>query len=142
MVSSSYALGRIYVLLLAPALAMSALEAGLSLAQELGSTFWIATLAANLGRAYVLNHNLPAAQGALQAVMPREQQPRNMAERDVALAWGELMLAQGEAGLAFQMAEHLLASAPGLVSGQCPQPIPHSLKLKGEALKTLAPLDE
>ena len=63
MVAASYALGQIYVLLLAPALAMSALEAGLSLAQELGSMFWIATLAAHLGRAYVLNHDLPAAQG-------------------------------------------------------------------------------
>jgi DNA-binding CsgD family transcriptional regulator len=142
MVASTSALGHIYVLLLAPALAVSALEAGLSLAEALGSTFWMATLAAHLGRAYVLNHNLPAAQAALQAVMPREQQPRNMAERDIALAWGELVLAQGEAGLALQMAEHLLASAPGLVRGQSPQPIPHLLKLKGEALMALSHLDE
>ena len=142
MVSASYALGHIYVLLLAPALAISALEAGLSLAQELGSTFWIATLAAHLGRAYVLNHNLPAAQAALQAVMPREQQPQTMAERDIALAWGELVLAQGEPGMALQMAEQLLASAPGLVPDQPTQPIPHLLKLKGEALMALSHLNE
>jgi len=135
-------LGHIYVLLLAPALAMAALEGGLSLAEALGSTFWIAALAAHLGRAYILNHNLPAAQAALQAVMPREQQPRTMAERDIALAWGELVLAQGEAGPALQMAEHLLASAPGLFPGQSLQPIPHLLKLKGEALMTLSHLDE
>jgi len=142
MVASTSALGHIYVLLLAPALAINALEAGLSRASALGSTFWIATLAAHLGRAYVLNHNLPAAQAALQAVMPREQQPRIMAERDIALAWGELVLAQGEAGLALQMAEQLLASTPGSVPGQSPQPIPHLLKLKGEALLALSHLDE
>ena len=142
MVASTSALGHIYVLLLAPALAINALEAGLSRASALGSTFWIATLAAHLGRAYVLNHNLPAAQAALQVVMPRDQQSRNMAERDIALAWGELVLAQGEAGLALQMAEHLLASTPGSVPGQSPQPIPHLLKLKGEALMALSHLDE
>ena len=142
MVATSYALGHIYVLLLAPAQAISALEAGLSLAQELGSTFWIATLAANLGRAYILNHDLPAAQAILQAVMPREQHPRTMAERDIALAWGELMLAQGEPGMALQMAEHLLASTPGKVPGQSTQPIPHLLKLKGEALMALSRLNE
>jgi len=142
MVASTSALGHIYVRLLAPALAMAALEGGLSRASALGSTFWMATLAAHLGRAYILNHNLPAAQAVLQAAMPRDQPPRTMAERDVALAWGELMLAQGEAGLALQMTEHLLASAPGLFPGQSPQPIPHLLKLKGEALLALSQLDE
>jgi DNA-binding NarL/FixJ family response regulator len=142
MVATSYALGHTYVLLLAPAQAITALEAGLSLAQELGSTFWIATLAAHLGRASILNHDLPAAYATLQAVMPREQHPRTMAEREIALAWGELMLAQGEPGMALQMAEHLLASTPGKVQGQSTQPIPHLLKLKGEALMTLSHLDE
>jgi DNA-binding CsgD family transcriptional regulator/Tfp pilus assembly protein PilF len=142
MVASTSALGHLYVLLLAPALAMAALEAGLSRASALGSTFWMAALAAHLGRAYILNHDLPAAQAALQAAMPRERHPRTMAERDIALAWGELVLAQGEAGLALQMAEHLLASVPGSVPGQSPQPIPHLLKLKGEALMALSQLDE
>ncbi|GAC1473345.1 MAG: hypothetical protein PVSMB5_24410 [Ktedonobacteraceae bacterium] len=142
MVSTSYALGHIYVLLFAPAQAMTALEAGLSLARELGSTFWMATLAANLGRVYVLKHDLPEAFATLQAIMPREQHPRNMAERQIALAWGELVLAQGEPGLALQIAEQLLASAPGKVPGQSTQPIPHLLKLKGEALMALSHLDE
>lgn len=142
MVATSYALGHIYVLLLAPALAISALEAGLSLAQELGSTFWIATLAAHLGRAYILNLNLPEAQATLQAVLPCEQKPRTMAERDISLSWGELLLAQGEPAIALQLAEQLLVSVPGIVSDQSTQPIPHLLKLKGEALMALAYLDE
>jgi hypothetical protein len=76
-----YCLGQAYLLLLTPAPAISALEAGLALAQELGSTFWIATLAATLARASVLNRDLAAAQATLQAVMPPEQHPRNIAER-------------------------------------------------------------
>lgn len=142
LVATSSALGRIYVLLLAPAPALTALQAGAALAQKLGSTFWRATLAAFQARAYLLNHDLAAAQAALQAIMPREQRPRTMAERDVALAWGELLLAQGAPYQALQIVEHLLASAPGQVQGQPPQPIPHLLKLQGEALLALARMEE
>jgi DNA-binding CsgD family transcriptional regulator len=143
MVSSYFALGNIYLLLLGPdTAALSALEAGLSLARELGSTFWIVTLVADLGRAYILNHKLPQAQATLQAVMPREQHPRTIAERHIALVWGELALAQGEPEMALHIAEHLLTSVPGLVPGQPAQPIPHLLKLKGEALLALSHLDE
>ncbi|MBA2681926.1 MAG: AAA family ATPase, partial [Ktedonobacteraceae bacterium] len=142
MVSTSYGLGRAYLLLLAPTPAITALEAGLTVARELGSTFWIATLTANLGLAYVLKHNLPAAFTTLQSVMPHEQHPRTIAERQIALAWGELALAQGEPDRALQIAEHLLTSVPGLLPDQPAQPIPHLLKLKGEALLTLARMDE
>jgi DNA-binding NarL/FixJ family response regulator len=142
MIASTSALGHIYMLLLAPEQAITALEGALSLANNLGSTFWIATLAANLGRVYMLKHDLPAAFATLQAVMPRDQHPRTMPARQMSLVWGELVLAQGEAGLALEMAEHLLVSVPGLFPGQSPQPIPHLLKLKGEALLTLSRLDE
>ena len=143
-VANAYGLGRSYLLLLASAPAIAALEAGLALAQELGSKFWIATLAANLGRAYIVNHDLSAAQATLETVMPgalREQHPRNVAERDVALAWGELALAQGAPGVARQVAEHLLASVPGAdpgPPGPAGPPIPPLLRLKGEALLALA----
>ena len=131
------------MLLLRPdAEALAAFQTGLSLARELGSTIWIVSLATQLGRAYLLNQNLPQAQATLQAVMPREQHPRTMPERHIALAWGELALAQGEPDMALQIAEHLLASVPGLVPGQPVQPIPHLLKLKGEALLALSRLDD
>ncbi len=143
MISSYFALGNIYLFLLRPdPEALTALEAGLSLARELGSTYWTVTLAAELGRAYILSHHLPEAQATLQAVMPREQQPQTMVERHISLAWGELALAQGEPALTLHIAEHLLASVPGLVPGQPTQPIPHLLKLKGEALLALSRLDE
>jgi DNA-binding CsgD family transcriptional regulator/tetratricopeptide (TPR) repeat protein len=141
-VAISYCLGQAYVQLLAPAPAISALENGLAMAQELGSAFWIATLSATLARAYVLNRDLAAAQATLQAVMPPEQRPRNIAERTIALAWGELLLAQGDPAVALQIAEQLLTSAPGALPGHPTQPIPHLLKLNGEALLALGRLEE
>jgi DNA-binding CsgD family transcriptional regulator len=141
-ISAHYCLGRIYTAHLAPAPASSALEAGLSLARALGSTFWITTLAAQKGMAQILTRDFPSATATLQEAMPREQQPRNMAERDVAVAWGELALAQGEPDEALQIAGRLLATAPGMAPGQAPQPIPRLLKLQGEALTALSRLDE
>jgi DNA-binding CsgD family transcriptional regulator/tetratricopeptide (TPR) repeat protein len=141
-VATHHCFGHIYLLLLAPAPAITTLEAGLLLAQELGSTFWIATLVANLGLTYILKHDLPAAQATLRAVMPCEQFPRSVAERDITLAWGELALAQGKPDTTLRIAEQLLASAPGESPDQSMQPIPHILKLKGEALMALSHLDE
>ncbi|TMC97588.1 MAG: response regulator transcription factor, partial [Chloroflexi bacterium] len=84
-------------------------------------------------------HDLPQAAAALTAVMPREQLPRTLEERQIAWVWGELALAEGEPSRALQRAEHLLASAPG---EQRTQLIPHLLKLKGEALVALSRFEE
>ena len=139
MVVTSYELGDTYLLLLQPALALAALATGLSQARELGSAFLIGVLTALQGLAYVLEHDLPQASATLTTVMPREQLPRNLAERQIAWVWGELALAEGEPSHALQRAEHLLASAPG---EQRTQPIPHLLKLKGEALVALSRFEE
>jgi DNA-binding CsgD family transcriptional regulator/tetratricopeptide (TPR) repeat protein len=141
-VALSYCLGQAYVLLLAPARAISALEAGVSLAHKLGSAFWVATLAATLARAYLLCNDLEAAQATLHAVIAAEQHPRNIAERAIALVEGELCLAQGTPSTAVRIADQLLASAPGSLPGHPTQPIPHLLKLKGEALLALTQLEE
>jgi DNA-binding CsgD family transcriptional regulator len=142
MVSTLYGLGRVHVLLLAPSPAISALTTGLALAQELGSELWVALLASCQARAHVLNYDLPAAQATLQLVMPCEQRPRTIAERNVALAWSELALAQREYDVALHIAEHLLATAPGQASGQTVQIIPDLLWVKGEALLGLSRPDE
>lgn len=142
MVATAFVLGRTYVMLHAPAQAVPTSEAALSLARELGSMYWIATCAANLGRAQMVNGDLPAAGVALGAVMPRDHQARTMPERGLALAWGELALAQGEADVALRIAERLLASAADSAPGQPAQPIPLLLKLQGEGLLALARPDE
>lgn len=142
MIATTYALGHGYVLLLAPALALPILEAAMGLAQVFGSAFWKGSIAALQSRAHLLNHDLPTAQAALQAVMPPDQHPHTMAERQMRLVWGELLLAQGKPEPALQIAEHLLGSIPGKTPSQSAQPIPHLLKLQGEALLGLGRVEE
>ena len=141
MAGSYYVLTHIYVLLLAPHLALQQAEAGLALARSSGSTWWINSLAAYYALAHMHRQELAQAEALLVAIMPREHQPRSLAERRVSWAWGELALMQGKPLLALERAEHLLTSAPGGNEVRS-QPIPALLKLKGEALLALSRLDE
>lgn len=130
--------GQLYLLLLKPDKAVSALEAGVAGAQALGSAIWSRQLTPYLALAYVLKREFPRAAAALQTVLPSDQQPNDFFERQAARVWGELALAQGAAARALAIAEHLIASAPG----DWQQPIPHLLALKGEALLALKRLEE
>jgi DNA-binding CsgD family transcriptional regulator len=132
-------LGQIYVLLLEPVLALHHLETALPLAQTLGSAHFMGILRAYQALAYLLEGQRKQAEAALQAAMPREQEPRTLSERSLAWAWGELALAQGEPPAALRIAERLIASAPGELRTQ---PIPRLMKLKGESLAALKRLDE
>jgi DNA-binding CsgD family transcriptional regulator/tetratricopeptide (TPR) repeat protein len=142
MAAAHCSLGAIYVLMLEPALALQHLEAGLPLAQQLGSAWWIGNIVSYRALAYLLKGELTRAEEALRALMPPEQSPRNSPERRIVWAWGKLALAQGQPDIALQVAEHLLQSAPGAASAMGTQLIPHLLKLKGEALIMLKRLDE
>ncbi|GAC1348585.1 MAG: hypothetical protein NVSMB27_16880 [Ktedonobacteraceae bacterium] len=135
-------LGQIYVLLLEPTLALQHLGVGLSFAQQLGSAWWIGNIVTYQALASILEGKLTQAEALLSAMLPCEQQPRNLAERRMAWAWGELALAQGKPDMALQTAEQLLASAPGVERPTGVLPIPHLLKLQGEALAALKRLDE
>lgn len=132
-------LGQIYVLMLEPALALRHLDTGLPLAQTLGSAYFMGALRAYQALAYLQIGQHKQAEAALQAVMPREQEPRTLSERRLAWVWGELALAQGEPAIALQIAERLIASVPGELRTQ---PIPQLWKLKGKALAALKRLDE
>ncbi|TMD60930.1 MAG: response regulator transcription factor, partial [Chloroflexi bacterium] len=138
-VATYNALGQLYVLMCEPALAISALDAGLAGARTLGSAFWVRNLTSYLALAYILKQEFSRAETALKTVMPREHSPSNLGERQVARVWGELALAQGEPRRALQVAEQLLVTMPGEVRQQ---PIPHLLALKGEALLALKRLEE
>jgi len=126
--------GRIYVLMHESALALRDLDTALPLAEKLGSAWWMGYLRAYQALAYLLEGKLKQAEAALTSVMPRDQEPRTLTERRLTWVWGELALAQGEPHLALQIAERLIASAPGELHTQ---PIPRLLKLKGEALVAL-----
>ncbi|HEV2661557.1 MAG TPA: AAA family ATPase, partial [Ktedonobacteraceae bacterium] len=131
--------GQVYLLLLAPALALPALEAGLARAQTLGSGYWISNLTSYLAIACLLTREMARAEGALKTIAPWEHIPRTQHERRIAHAWAELALAQGKSLMALQITEQLLVSAPGDLRNQ---PIPHLLKLKGEALVRLSRFEE
>ncbi len=133
------ALGQLYLLLLEPAQAISYLEVALAGAHALGSMIWTGYLTPYLALANLLKGEFPRAEAALKTVIPREQQPGNFFERQAARVWGELALAQGEPAVALRIAEQLIVSAPGDAR---PQPIPHLLALKGEALLALKRLEE
>ncbi len=133
------ALGQLYLLLLEPDRAVSCLEAGVAGAQVMSSMIWIGYLTPYLALAYILRREFARAEATLKTVMPRDQQPGNFFERQVARVWGELVLAQGEPAIALRIAEQLIVSAPGDAR---PQPIPHLLALKGEALLALKRLEE
>ncbi len=133
------ALGQLYVLMMQPDLAIAALNAGLAEARSLGSDFWTKYLTLYLALAHILKHEYAQAEAILDAVMHVDQQPANVAERQLLWVWGELALAQGRYVEALRMAEQLIVSAPGDSRGQ---PIPHLLLMKGEALLGLKRVEE
>ncbi|MEO7912893.1 MAG: AAA family ATPase [Roseiflexaceae bacterium] len=126
--------GFVFATLLAPERAAAALEIALPLARSLGSLFWINNSIAYLGRAYHMRGDLASARALLAPALPPDGQPHNIQQRHVLWAWGELLLAEGDAPGALRIAEELRASAPGAPHGQ---PIPALLKLQGEALLKL-----
>lgn len=139
-VAASYCtLGQLNLLLLEPDRAVSCLETGLAEAQAISSMIWVEYLTSYLALAYLHKREFARAEAILKTSMPREQQPGNFFERQVARVWGELALAQGEPTVALRIAESLLDSAPG---DALPQHIPHLLALKGESLFALKRLEE
>lgn len=131
--------GRLLTLMLDPTRAIQMLETGLSLAHTLGSAWWIGNIRAHLALAYALKRERAKAQAVLEAALPVDAHPRNLAERRMLWAWGELALAEGNGQEALRIAECLLASPPG---AKRVQPVPWLLKLKGEALAAMAQMDE
>jgi tetratricopeptide (TPR) repeat protein len=111
-IASGY-LGEVYLLLLDPIGAMAALQAGLASVRSAGSALGMADIEASLAQAYLLAGDLPRAEAILTEALAADQLPRNLPERRLAWAWGELFQAQHQPELALRLADALLASAPG-----------------------------
>jgi len=141
-IATGYGLGLIYAELGATDNAIAELAHCQELAHALGSAFWSATVAAHLGLAQARDGDLPAAVATLQRALPVDQPPGTVAERSVALAWGRVLLAQGEPTCTLAIADQLLASVPGRAPDVARQPIPHLLLLRGEALLALGRAEE
>jgi DNA-binding CsgD family transcriptional regulator len=143
-IATGYGLGLIYAELGAMDNAVAELAHCQELAHALRSAFWSATVAAHLGLAHARLGDLPAAVATLQGALPADQPPGTVAERSVALAWGWVLLAQGEPTRTLAIADQLLASVPGKAPAPdaAPQPIPHLLLLRGEALLALGHVED
>ncbi|MBF6614267.1 MAG: AAA family ATPase [Chloroflexi bacterium] len=133
-------LGHVYVVMLAPDLAVEHLQQALALSRSVGSKWWTGYSCATLALAYLLKNDLTSAEATLKAAIPRQQQPRDLPERRILWAWGQLALAQGAPQDALLIANRLIESAPGELSQ--PQHIPTLLKLKGDALIALRRMPE
>ena len=139
-------LGYVYLLLLEPETAASHLEIARSMAAELGSAWWIGYSAAFLAFARARQGRAPEARAALQsgaAAMGLEagwaaQPPQSLIGRYLVWAWGETALVDGQPAEALALAERLIDTAINPDS----RPLPHLLKLKGEALMALGRLEE
>jgi len=139
MAASYCVLGRIFTLMLDPNQAIKNLETGLSLASQLGSAWWMGNIRTFLALAYLLKREYLKARSVLETAIPAVTHPRNLAERRILWAWGEVSFAKGDYQEALSIAENLLVSPPGT---NRMQPIPWLLKMKGEALAAMAQLDE
>jgi predicted ATPase/DNA-binding NarL/FixJ family response regulator len=126
-----FTLGRLYYLLQEATMAMDTLKRGLALSSEIGSAWWSGNITAYFAMACILKGAIPRAEAALTTIIPRQQTPRNSPERRLIWAWGELALANNEPEVALEIAERLIASAPGAHQDQ---PIPWLLRLKAKAL--------
>jgi len=132
--ATRFTLGQIYTWMLLPDRAIPELKAGLSLAQEIGSAWWIGSLSYGLASAYFLKKEWFNAETALLTVMAFDQHPSNLSERRIRYGWGQLALARGQTETAIQIVDELIESVP---STDELQSIPRLLKLKGDAFSQM-----
>jgi DNA-binding SARP family transcriptional activator len=128
------ALGVLYCELLAPEAARHQLEQALSLAKELRSQHWIYQTTGTLAQAYCLLEDLKGAQSCLETVIHPETPMDTLHKRCCWARRAELALFQGDAALALDIAERLIASAPGMQPGCV---ISFLWKLRGDALAAM-----
>jgi adenylate cyclase len=124
-------LGVLYLELLAPEEARQQLEAALILAEELGSRVWLRQVTGTLAAAYCLLDDSTQSQMLLGTVLSAETPMDTQNKRYCWARRAELALCQGDAALALDIVERLIASAPGMSPGRV---ITFLWKLKGEAL--------
>jgi hypothetical protein len=140
--ASHFVLGYIHLQLLEPELAANQLTVARSLADELGSTWWIGSVAAFLAFALLRLGRAPEARAQVQSAVAAiglasdwtTQKPRTLIDRYLIWAWGEIALAAGQPAEALALIEHLIGSTINPTG----TPLPHLLKLKGEALMALS----
>jgi hypothetical protein len=107
------------------------LRQALALAEQLHSQHWIHHATGTLAAACCLLHDLAQAQAWLDTLLTPETPMDTMHKRGCWARSAELALLQGQPFVAQEIAERLVASAPGMSPGRV---IPYLWQLKAEAL--------
>lgn len=139
MASAHCGLGALHRDLLALPEARQHFEQALALAHAMDSPFWIRCAAGFLASTCVAGGDLARAEAVLNAVVDPGTPARTAAQRLCWCARAELALARAEPGLALEIADRLIASAPNRSHDQV---IPRLWQLRGEALAGLRRVDE
>ena len=134
MTAGHWALGALYLDLLALSEAKPHVEQALTLAQEIGSRFWTRLVSGVLARVFLAQHNVARAESLLDAALGPDDPSQTVGQRMIWYARAELALTRNDPSLALHITDQLLASAVGLSSESN---IPHLAKLRGEALTKL-----
>ena len=122
-------LGALYLDLLVLSEAQQHLEQALTLAQEIGSWFWIRNSSALLASVYIGRSDLAQAEALLTAVPASDDPPQTLAHRLIWYVRAQLALAEGKPDRTLAITEQLFASAAH-VAGE--QSIPHLARLRGK----------
>jgi DNA-binding NarL/FixJ family response regulator len=134
-------LGALYLDLLALAPAYEHFEHALAHAREVGSLYWLRTVASFWASACVLRGDLDRAEGLLHDVVEPEMPALTMAQRHAWCALAELALARNNPGQAQAILDRLYAGAPNLALGE-EHTIPRLAILRADALAALGQLSE
>jgi tetratricopeptide (TPR) repeat protein len=132
-------LGALFVELLEPEAARAQLEQALALAQQLRSQHWIRHATAALAATWSLLGQSAQGLACLAAVLSPEAGMDTMQGRTCWARRAELALAQGDPALALDIADRLIASAPGMSPGRV---VTLLWRLKGEALTVMGHAEE
>ena len=132
-------LGVLYLELLALSEARQHLEQALILAQEIGSRHWIRIVTGFLARVYLLQQDQMSAEAILSAALEPDAAMQTIGQRLVWAARADLALARGDAVLALDITEQLMASAANRSDERV---IPRLWKLRGEALAAPGRIEE
>jgi DNA-binding NarL/FixJ family response regulator len=125
-----FSLGCSYLATLEPDLAIAQFEMGLPLARQLGTSWWVGNITASLAAAHLEKGDPGRARKALEAAFSEDAVPTSLPEYRMARAFGELLLAEDRPEQALRIADRLLAEAG-------PAPVPHLLRLRGNAMLAL-----
>jgi tetratricopeptide (TPR) repeat protein len=139
MAGSRSVLGELYLTLFAAEEAQLQLRQALALAERLHSQHWIYHATGALAGACCLLHDLAEAQACLDTVLTPGTPMDSIHKRTCWARRAELALLQGQACMALEIAERLIASAPGISPTKV---IPYLWHLKAHALAALGQPEE